>query len=171
MQGSGNGPAGVWKQIAINLRARARLRRQQATRVRNQRLKYVTPEQLAYADVLDRGVTIGRYFLAVTFVLYAFGFAAPKIPFSELPHYWSMPVGEYLRSTDVGTGWGWLALVGYGDYMNFLGIAVLAGLSILCYLRLLPVSLQRKDYAFAVILVLEVVVLGLAASGLLAGGH
>jgi hypothetical protein len=166
-----NNPRGIWRQIATNLRARARLRRQQATRARSEQLKYATPEQLAYARMLDLGVTVGRYVLITTFAIYAFGLAAPKVPFSELSLYWSMPVSEYLRAAEVATGWGWLDLVGHGDYMNFLGIAVLAGLTVLCYLRVLPFAWRRGEINIAAILVLEIAVLAFAASGLLAVGH
>jgi hypothetical protein len=171
MVDSGNGLTGAWKQLRINLKARARLRRQQAAKAKGLQRKYVMSEQLGYADVLDAGVTIGRYVLAGTFILYVTGFAAPKVPFSQLPAHWSMPVGEYLQTTGVGMGWSWLALVGYGDYMNFIGIAFLSGLTIVCYLRVLPFSLQRKDLVYSTILILEMIVLSLAASGLLAAGH
>ena len=167
----GGGLRSAWKQMRTRLRAWARLRRQQAMRARSQQLKYATPEQLAYADLLDIGVRIGRYLLAGTFILYVFGFAPAKIPLSELPAYWSMAADQYSNLVGVGTGWGWLALIGYGDYMNFLGIAFLSGLTIACYLRVLPFSLHRKDFVFGTILVLEVIVLSFAASGLLAAGH
>ena len=160
-----------WKQVGTRLRARARLRRQQAMRTRSQQLNYATPEQLAYADLLDIGITIGRYLLAGTFLLYVFGFTPPKIPLSELPSYWSIAANQYSNLAGVGTGWGWLALIGYGDYMNFLGIAFLSGLTIACYLRVLPFWLKRKDFLFGTIVMLEVIVLSLAASGLLVSGH
>ena len=166
-----NGLGGIVRQLRSNLRARARLRRQQARKARTQRLKYVTLEQLGYADVLDAGVTIGRSVLAGTFILYAFGLAAPKVAFSDLPAYWSMPADAYLQAAGVGTGWSWLALIGHGDYMNFIGIAFLSGLTIVCYLRVLPFSLRRKDFVFSTIMILEVIVLALAASGLLVAGH
>jgi hypothetical protein len=171
MPESNNGFGGFFRQLRINLRARARLRRQQARRARTLRLKYITSEQLGYADVLDAGVTIGRSVLAGTFILYAFGLATPKVAFSDLPAYWSMPADAYLRAAGVGTGWSWLGLIGHGDYMNFIGIAFLCGLTIVCYLRVLPFSLQRKDFAFGTILVLELIVLTLAASGLLVAHH
>lgn len=165
------GLRGAWKQVGARLRARARLRRQQAMRARSQQLKYATPEQLAYADLLDTGITIGRYLLAGTFLLYVFGITPAKIPLSELPAYWSIAANRYSNLVGVGTGWGWLALLGYGDYLNFLGIAFLSGLTIAGYLRVLPFSLQRKDFVFGTIVILEVTVLLLAASGLLAIGH
>ncbi len=168
---NGGGLRGTWLQVQTRLRARARLRRQQAMRARGRRLKYATPEQLAYADLLDIGIKIGRYLLAGTFVLYVFGLTPTKVPLSELPSYWSMAADQYSTLVGVGTGWGWLALIGYGDYMNFLGIAFLSGLTIACYLRVLPFSLQRKDLMLSTILMLEVIVLSLAASGLLVAAH
>jgi len=168
---NGGGLRSAWKQVTTRLRARARLRRQQAMRSRSQRLKYATPEQLAYADLLDIGTTIARYLLAGTFILYVFGVSPAKIPLSELPAYWSMAADQYSNLVGVGTGWNWLALIGYGDYMNFFGIAFLSGLTIACYLRVLPFSLQRKDFVSGAMLMLEVIVLSFAASGLLAGGH
>ena len=168
---NGGGLGSTSKQVRTRLRARARLRRQQAMRARSQRLKYATPEQLAYADLLDIGVRIGRYLLAGTFILYVFGFAPAKIPLSELPAYWSMAADQYSSLVGVGTGWSWLALIRYGDYMNFFGIAFLSGLTIACYLRVLPFSLKRKDFVLSTILMLEVIVLSFAASGLLTASH
>ncbi len=165
------GILGLWKQLRTNLKARARLRRQQAAKARNLQLKYVTPEQLGYASVLDIGVAIGTSLLILTFGIYVFGFAVPKAAFADLPAYWSMPVDQYRHAIGVGTGWTWLGLIGYGDYMNFLGIAFLCGLTPACYLRVLPLSLRRGDYVFSTILIVEVIVLALAASGLLATGH
>jgi len=165
------GSHGVWKQVSVTLRARARLRRQQKARARAQRLKYVSAEQLVYADILESGLTIGRYFLAITFALYLLGITTPKVPLSELPANWSLPAEQYSYLVGVEAGWGWLKLVHFGDYMNFLGIAFLASVTIICYLRLLPISLRSKNRPFTAILFAEIILLFLAASGLLAIGH
>ena len=67
-------------------------------------------------------------------------------------------------------GWSWIKNVGKGDYMNFVGIAILAGLTIVCYLAIIPTLMRKKDTAYLVIAVVEVLVLTLAASGILKGG-
>ena len=36
-----------------------------------------------------------------------------------------MAANQYSKLAGVGTGWDWLTLIGYGDFMNFLGIAFL----------------------------------------------
>ena len=59
-----------------------------------------------------------------------------------------------------------------GDFLNFVGIALLAVLTLICYLFLIAGYKRRKDWAYFVIAILEVAVLALAASGILGtGGH
>ncbi len=69
------------------------------------------------------------------------------------------------------TGWGWLELVSYGDVLNFLPLAFLAVITIVCYITIIPVLLRKKDVIYVAIALIEVVVLLLAASGILQAGH
>ena len=62
-------------------------------------------------------------------------------------------------------------MVNYGDFINFIGVAVLAGVSIICYLAIVPILLKNDDKVFAVLALLEVLVLSLAASGIFKVGH
>ncbi len=83
-----------------------------------------------------------------------------------------MRVHDFNVALNAPTGWNWVGLVGKGDYLNFVGIAMLSGLTILCYLVILPILFRKKDTAYAIIAIAEVLVLSLAASGLLkVGGH
>lgn len=142
--------------------------------------KKASEEQLAYAGVLNIGMWIGLFLLVVTFIVYISGVLPSYVPIEkllEIPQgsnvqYWGMRAHEFNQAFNVPTGWGWTALVGKGDYLNFVGIAMLGGLSILCYLVILPILIKKKDRAYAVIAIVEVLVLALAASGILkAGGH
>jgi len=129
-------------------------------------------EQLAYARVLDMGMKVGFLSLVASFVVYVLGILAPHIPVEELPRYWSLPVKKYLAVTGVHAGWGWLDMLGKGDFLNFVGIAFLSSVAILCYASIAPIFFQKKDRIYAWLTVIEVGVLMLAASGLLkAGGH
>lgn len=133
--------------------------------------EYATPEQLAYAKVLDWGMKIGFVMVVCTFAVYVLGVVPPHIPVEQLPQYWAMPVSKYLQATNVHTGWSWLGLIGKGDFMNFLGIAFLSAVTIGCYLRILPMLIRGGDKIFSFIAILEVLVLVLAASGVLVAGH
>jgi hypothetical protein len=133
--------------------------------------EYATEEQLLYARILDKGMKIGLAILVVTFSLYMFGILQPHVPVNDLPKYWSMSVHEYLEATDLGTGWSWLGSLGKGDLLNFVGIAFLAGVTIICYLAIVPSLIRKKDTAYVVLALVEVAVLVLAASGVLKSGH
>ena len=134
--------------------------------------KGATEEQLVYAGILDKGMKLGLAILVVTFLVYVFGILEPFIPVEDLPKYWGLPVGEYLQQTGIPTGWGWVGLLGNGDFLNFIGIAVLAGVTIVCYLPIMPVFRRNRDTIYATIAIVEVAVLVLAASGILhVGGH
>jgi len=129
-------------------------------------------EQIAYANVLNIGMWFGLALLIITFFVYLSGVLPSYVPIDDLPKYWTMRVHDFNVALNAPTGWGWAALVGKGDYLNFVGIAILSGLTILCYLVILPILIRKKDRAYVVIAIVEVLVLSLAASGLLkVGGH
>lgn len=129
-----------------------------------------TEEQIAYARLLDYGMKIGFLILLATFLVYMIGILPPAVPVSDLPQYWGLSVHDYLKATGTKGGWSWLGMLDKGDFLNFPGIAFLAGITVLCYLRIIPILLRKKDTIYAVLAVLEVIVLSLAASGLLKGG-
>jgi len=133
--------------------------------------EYTTEEQLLYARILDKGMKIGLAILVVTFGLYMSGVLQPHVPVNDLPKYWSMSVHDYLQATELGTGWSWLGSLGKGDLLNFVGIAFLAGVTIICYLAIVPSLLRKKDTPYVVLALLEVAILVLAASGILKAGH
>ncbi|MDA8079910.1 MAG: hypothetical protein M0Z79_13370 [Nitrospiraceae bacterium] len=129
-----------------------------------------TEEQLAYAGILDIGMKIGMLALIITFFIYVFGIFTPHIPVGDLPKYWSMPVKEYLKATDIHPGWTWLGHLGKGDFLNFLGIAFLSGVTMICYISIIPIFFRKKDTVYGFLAIIEVLVLVLAASGILRGG-
>lgn len=129
------------------------------------------PEQVLYASILAKGMYFGLLILFITFALYAFGIMKPYIPLDQISHYWGFNVHEYLEHTKIGTGWSWVGMLKYGDFINFIGIAILAGVTIICYLAIVPLLLKSNDKVFAVLALLEAVILSLAASGILKVGH
>lgn len=132
----------------------------------------VAPEQLKYANLLLYGSWAGIAILAVTFTLYMTGLMSAYVPASQMPQYWGMKASEYLLATGAPHGWGWFSMIGYGDYLNLIGIAFLGLLTIAGFLILLPAYLAKKDRVYATIVAVEILVLSLAASGILkVGGH
>ena len=131
-----------------------------------------SPAQLRYADTLFYGALLGFVIMLITYALYIFGILTPQIPLDEMPRLWSQSAAEYRAAGNIPQGWGWLALVGKGDICNFIGIAFLAALTIICFVQLAIGLARQKQWILTVSAVLEVLVLSLAASGILvAGGH
>ena len=131
-----------------------------------------TEEQILYANILNKGMLVGLIGLVVTFIIYGAGILKPVIPLEQVQNYWVMPVSEYLAKSGIHAGWAWLGNLGYGDMLNYLPIAFLSVLTIICYLAILPGLIRKKDTAYVVLAILEVIVLTVAASGILgSGGH
>jgi hypothetical protein len=136
-------------------------------------------EQLLYARVLEIGMYIGLMILFITFGLYASGIVAPAVPLDQVSSYWNQGVHEYLEAVNRDhlhmehppTGWAWVTMLNKGDFLNFVGIAILGGITIICYLVIAPALLRKKDFAYLAMALLEVLVLSLAASGVLVVGH
>jgi len=161
--------------------------------------KGASPEQLLYADILEKSMYIGLGLMLLTFLVYLTGIMKPAVPLDQISNYWKMPVSAkdghgaaqpakeepppkpgYLQSINKDflhlekppTGWAWLNLLGYSDFLNFLPVAMLAGVTILCYAAIIPGLFRRKDKAYAIMAIAEVAILVLAASNLLTvGGH
>lgn len=130
------------------------------------------PEQLVYANILEKGMYFGLLLLVIVFLTYVLGAFKPYIPLTEVSKYWTMNVHDYLQTTHIKSGWGWLLMLRYGDFLNFVPIAMLAGVTILCFLSIVPVLLRGNDKLYAGLALLEAIILAVAASGILgAGGH
>lgn len=138
-----------------------------------------TAEQLLYARILEKGMYFGLVLMFVTFALYVFGIVEPAIPLNEIAGYWRQDVhsylvainNTYLHLENLPTGWSWMSLIGKSDFLNFVPVAILSGVTIMCYLAIVPGLFRRGDKAYGIMAIVEALILALAASGLLAVGH
>ncbi len=129
-------------------------------------------EQVIYANILFYGCWLGILIMVITYLFYITGILEPHVPLQRITQCWAEPVGRYIEGSAIPLGWGWVALLGKGDFLNFVGIVLLAGLTVVCFLTLVPAYLAQRQWVFAVISIIEVLVLVLAASGILGvGGH
>lgn len=137
---------------------------------RNSEALKPTREQIIYANLLIIGVWLGIIILATTYAIYLTGILPSHVEISFIPKVWSQGVREYLEITHSPHGWGWLRFLGKGDFLNYTGFVLLALMTIFCYLVLVRGYIRQKNWIFAVIALLEIIVLSVAASGLLGGG-
>ena len=124
-----------------------------------------------YARWLRWGTRASLAILVLSFGAYATGLVAPHVPIENLPQLWVLPSGEFLLRSATTPGWGWVSLVHRADLLNLVGIALLASCSLPCLAAVIPIFRARGQHALAAVCAVEIAVLLLAASGLLAGGH
>ena len=129
-------------------------------------------EQIIYANLLIIGVLAGLIILVTTYAIYVRGILPAHVEISQIPELWGKGVSEYLEITHSPHGWGWVPLLAKGDFLNYIGFALLALMTIFCYLVLVRGYVRQKNWIFTVIALLEIVVLSVEASGILgSGGH
>jgi hypothetical protein len=123
-----------------------------------------------YALWLAWGTRIGLAFLVAGFTAYMLGLA-PHVPIEQLPALWERPATELLERTGLAPGWQWASLAHRSDMLVLAAIAFLASCSIACLAAVIPLFLERGERLFVAVCALQIVVLLVAASGLLAVGH
>ena len=128
-------------------------------------------EQQLYARIVYHMNHLGLFVLVVGFVLYLTGMLAPHVPLEDLPKYWSLPLDQYLKKTGAPSGWQWISELGYGDAAPLLGVAILASITIICYLVLFFKFLQRGIRPLVAITVIVLFLMLLSASNLIQITH
>jgi hypothetical protein len=124
--------------------------------------------QLIYAAQLSRTVKVALVVVVATFALYVGGVVPTYIPLERLPDYWGLPARTYLQTAGLRSGWSWIYLLRYGEFLSCIGIAGLATVTIVCYLRILPCTIRNRDRLYAGIAGIEILVLAMGALGVLA---
>lgn len=128
-------------------------------------------EAKRYALLLSWGTRVGLVALVLAFAAYVFGLVSPLVPLEQLPTLWSMPVSDYLKRSGMPSGWGWLRMANKSDLANLVGIGLLAGCSLPPLFGLILLYVRRHDFVYAGLCTTIALVLLLAASGVLTGGH
>ena len=138
---------------------------------RENRIPNIEPVQLTFASILVWLVRFGLGLLFVTFVVYASGLIPSILAIADVPDHWHLSSNEYAELTDLEIGWAWLGAFDQGRTLVFAalvffptGMMVLAAVTVVLYLR-------QKVPAYALIAFLELVVLIVAATGILSTGH
>jgi hypothetical protein len=127
--------------------------------------------QRTYARWLEAASTLAFGAALLAFVVYASGLLPAFVPLEELPALWHLSADQYLARTGAPARWGWLELLAFSDYLSLACIALIGLVTLLCYLATLPLLLRLGERLQAALTLAQLLVLLLAASGLLAGGH
>jgi hypothetical protein len=127
--------------------------------------------QATYARWLDVATRIGFFVSLAAFLVYVSGIVEPAVPLAELPRLWGLPASRFVALTGEPTGWGWLALLGKSDFLNLGAVALFGLVTLLCYVRIVPMLVAEGERLQACIALAQVVVLAAAAAGFFTGGR
>jgi hypothetical protein len=122
---------------------------------------------LLYARILAWGTRLGLTLLVLSFAAYASGLLAPHVPIEEVAKLWGNPAPAYLQAAGLQPGWDWARFIHRADMLSLAAIAFLASCSIVCLAAAARIFFRIGERPVAVICLVEIVVLALAASGLL----
>ena len=127
--------------------------------------------QAIYARWLDFSTRLSFAASLLAFLLYVSGAMPAYLALKDLPRYWGLPVGEFLRQTGAPSGWYWLSHMGSGaEYLNLGCMALLGIVTLVCYARIVPTLLALRESLQAGLAIAQVAVLLAALSGFFAGG-
>jgi len=127
--------------------------------------------QEVYARWLDVSTRVAFAASLLAFFVYASGLLPAFVPLQTLPALWGLPVDRYLEKTGAPSGWGWLHLLGFADYLSLACMALVGQVTLLCCLGILPLLLRLGERLQAALIAAQALVLFIAASGFLAGGR
>ena len=127
--------------------------------------------QKAYARWLEATTRLAFAAALVAFAVYSSGALPSFVPFETLASLWHLPVDEFRARTGAPAQWDWLPLLGFSDYLNLACVALICTVTLACYLAVLPLLLRLGERLQAALAAAQILVLLVAASGLLAGGR
>jgi hypothetical protein len=131
----------------------------------NRNPRYVSEVQHAYAGILQAFVIVGFVLLFLSFVLFATGVLPNVVSVSEVPQHWDKTAEEYAEATGVPAGWSWVGMLWHGDILTFAALVFIASGTLVCFIGAAVLYLREHDYAYTAMVIAQVIVLALAASG------
>ena len=129
------------------------------------------PINRVFARVEQAGVRAGVVLIVVGFVLYVTGMLPPFLSIEALIENWGLASAEFIERTGMPAGWGWVRLLGHGDMLALGGLILLSSVVVAAYVGMLAQWARQGNRAYLLLVVLQLGVFALAASGWLGGGH
>lgn len=127
----------------------------------------IDPVQESYAALLVWFVRIALLGLFVSFALYATGLIPSTLDIAEVPDSWHLSAEAYAEATGGVTGWAWVRTLGEGRTLAFASLVLFPLGTLVMVTAATVLYLRNRVPAYAVITFLELIVLVVAATGVL----
>lgn len=122
--------------------------------------------QLVYAAVLDVVSHTGMVLIAVGFLAYVARLLPLTVSIEDIASHWHLRAGEMNRLLAVPSGWSWVQDPLHGDVLSFISIIFLSMAAMICLVAVIPVFFAEKNRTYALIALLQVLVLAAAVVGI-----
>jgi hypothetical protein len=135
---------------------------------------YADGVQLAYAKILDIVAHVVIVALALGYVVYLFRILPLDLPIEAVAGNWHLSSTELASNYAVHNGWSCFSGISpllHGDAISYASIVILAMATTICLLTAIVMYLRGRNLLYAIMALLQVLVLSVAASGLLYAGR
>ena len=118
-----------------------------------------------YAGLLGVLSNVGMILLFTTFLLYFLGIIDSRITPEEITRLWHLDVATFHNETETAVGWDWISEIATGSGISFAALVFLAFCTLICLIALIPIYHAEKDTWYLAIVLGQIIVLVVAASG------
>ena len=125
--------------------------------------------QLTYAGVLRWSTTIAFILVAISFGVLVVGILPAYVPIELMTAHWHMSAHEYTETLNIPVRWTWIGHLSSGDMLSYAAVGLLALSAVPSLIAAFFSFANQKSYWFAAIVLLQLVVLALAAGGVFEG--
>ncbi|NTW52785.1 MAG: DUF1634 domain-containing protein [Chlorobiaceae bacterium] len=135
---------------------------------------YADRVQLVYAKTLDYVAHSVIVVMAAGYFLYLTGMLPLSVPIETIAGNWHLSAANMQAKLNLPCGWGCFtspAGILHGDIMSYISVIFLSLATLICLVSALLVFFSEKKHLYSVITILQVLVLLVAASGIMSGGR
>jgi len=122
--------------------------------------------QLVYASVLDVVSHIGMALIAAGFLIYVLKLLPLTVSIEDVAAHWHMRAADMNRILTVPSGWSWVQDPLHGDVLSYFSVVFLSMAAMICLVAVIPVFFGEKNRTYALIALLQVIVLAAAVVGI-----
>lgn len=119
-----------------------------------------------YARVLALLSNAGMILLLTTFLLYFIGIVGSSVTPEEITRLWHLDVATFHEVTGSPVGWDWIRDISSGSGITLASLVFLAFSTLICLISLVPIYFGSKDWWYLAIVLAQIAVLVVAASGI-----
>jgi hypothetical protein len=135
---------------------------------------YADRVQLVYARTLDYVAHSVIILMAVGYFLYLTELLPLSVPIETIAGNWHLSAGHLQAKLNLPCGWGCFTSptgILHGDIFSYISVIFLSLATLICLASAVAVFISEKKHLYSAIAALQVLVLLVAASGIMSGGR